>query len=367
MKSSEDVITPVSSAGSPPPAATAPLPAAPGAPQSAPPADPVKAATERGDFAEMNRLMNERKRDRRAGKSSAPQPSPAVSATARPVTVPDSGAGNDTGSPPKPETPEPGSKEFNFRELEADRNRWKAEAEESKRRLYDRPAPQAPAHQEPAAAPINIPFKEPRPDWNRILDTSVSLDEAIEKYGKEMETWLTKRDAARDREIQSRTRQTMIAEGEQQKLRSVATAIREKVDALAKTEGFEDLPELYRESQSPYTEDMLRFYAEDEHGARVMHYMILNPGQAQELTMLPPKLLKQRLADIRESLIKSKPVTPIKQTTDAPSPIRKSVTGRTEAPSDPLKSARDEGQKTGDWRKFNAIMNERKRTRLETA
>lgn len=98
-----------------------------------------------------------------------------------------------------------------------------------------------------------------------------------------------------------------------------------------------------------------------------MHHMILNPAQAQEITMLPLKLQKTRLAEIRDSLSGTRSTTTTKQTTDAPSPIRKAVTGRSDAPIDPIKAAREEGEKTGNWKKFNTLMNERKRERLKMA
>ena len=353
----EDVIIPAPSAGT----AVETQPVQPETPS----ADPVKAAIERGDHVEMNRLMNERKRERTSGQGHRTPPSSAAAAPATPVIAPAPGSGTTSGSPApppeaeKPGAEKPGSKEYNFRAIESDRDNWRTKAQEAERRLQEaqrRPAEQA--RPEPAK-PLDIPFNEPRP----------SLDDFNEfkEWQKADEAWLTKRDTARDREIQTRTRDSLVAADRHRQMAGLATSIREKVDALAKTEGFADLPELYAESQSPYTEEMLEFYAGDEHGALVMHHMILNPGQAQELTMLPRKLQKARLAEIRDSLTRAKPAASTKQTTDAPGPIRRAVTGRTEAPIDPLKAAREDGQKTGDWRKFNALMNERKRQKMGMA
>lgn len=326
-------------------------------------ADPVKAAIASGDHVEMNRLMNERRMDRKQGKTPTPTPSPVASAATLPVTKPDSGAG---ATPQEPATePQPGSKEYNFREVVADRDRWKTEAQKTEARLQAlerRPA--EPVRPVETQKPLDIPFNEPRPDWNRILEESQTIDEANAKHATAMDEWMARRDAARDREIQSHTRRSLDAETERGRLVGLATAIKDKVEALSKMEGFSDLPELYRESASPYTDTMLQFYATDEHGARVMHYLILNPGQAQEVTMLPVKLQKTRLGELRDALVKAKATAPTKQTTDAPGPIRRAVTGRTEAPLEPLKAARDEGQKTGNWAKFNALMNDRKRQKM---
>ena len=373
------VVTPESSTGTETPTETPATPETPAelANLETPvetPTNPVKAAIEKaaedGNFAEVNRLLNHAKRQRMGlpTKESVAKPSSAdsapakespssevaESAPAKPVSEPDSGTGTEEKSkdlPPKETKESPAN--ARIRELVAERNEWKRRAEQRQPPADERPA--SPKPEQPVG-----PFNEPEPDAYEYLNREgvEDLEAARKLWRKDHDAWMGRRDTALHANARAQiAEETTIAE----KIRH-RDAIYGKLDALSAKEGFENARQYFNESMSPFTDDMLRFYAEDEHGGEVLYHMILNPDKAETLCKLPQALRTQRLTDIRNGLVNPKS-TPVKQTTDAPQPIRKQVTGRTEAPKDPLKAAREEGEKTGNWKKFQVLMNERKLAR----
>ena len=341
----------------------------PGVPKA--PLSPVKVAIEKGDIPEMNRLMDIKLRERRGlppleKPKEERQPLPGDPATPSAAELAESGAESVTDDNQEPkETPKPEKetgKERNFRKLEANRDEWKRKFEDLEQKYAGQPA----ASPKPAAQPQPTTFTEPEPDWEEYLarDGVEDIAGAKKLWKPDHDAWMGRRDAANH--VQSRTRIAQESAVDTKIKRR--DAIYAKLETLSKEEGFENAREYFDQSGAPFTDDMLQFYAEDEHGGKVLYHMVLNPDKAETLVHLPPALRKERLTAIRDSLVTpNKPAPTIKNTTDAPRPMRTQVTGQTGSTAEPLKRAIAKYEKSGDpehAKEINRLMNERKLARM---
>ena len=248
----------------------------------------------------------------------------------------------------------------NWRALRQQAKEGKAAKEELERlkRTAAPPAPTTETRQPERTSEAPKPFTDPEP----ILDNFDSIPEWKQSHDE----WKEKFKAATKAEAAYETRQNFYRERLEQAQRAEADEAKRlgglfsaKAEALKKDAAFADMDEVLRDNNTPMTNAMFQFYAEDDHGARVAYHMATHPVEALNISMLPPSRQTKALEDLRDTLIdapkETKSETPPRKTYKPPS---RANPGGSVPSNDPLDTDPD------DYKEFERRWDEQRSRRV---
>ncbi len=266
-------------------------------------------------------------------------------------TAPDSDHGDE--EEPTNETPE--EKKRRHRSLREEVKRVSREYERAqgelkalREQIAAKPTP-APAPAKAPASANGSELKKPR------INDYPATPEGTAQWEDDIETYYDKK--ADLREAKQR---------ESQSLREKTTTIESRIkEAKAKYSDFEDLV-LNPTKSAAASHAMLETLKARPDGMDLAYHLAKNPDESTRIFKLteakgPKSEARAELEfDLLAERLANPPKPPAeKKITSAPPPP-KAVSGNGGGTADPLKTAQEIGQRTGNWEPFNKLMNERK-------